>query len=204
MAKTKKKKKQVVYPVFFMILVTVVFVTTLAVINEATKDQIAKQEALRIKETLLYVFNIEVADDASAIESAYDQYLSVKTINGQEIYVASENGETTGYAFELAGAGLWGSMSGYAAVDESLQYILGMSFVSHSETPGLGGRIDEIWFKDQFRGIAVDLDAQTYIFRPSEGGNVDSISGATLTSEAVRKIINADVVNFIETVGGDL
>lgn len=199
-----KKKKQVVYPVFFMVLITVIFVTALALINQVTEETIRAQEELKIKRTILYVLDIEVSDDEKAIVDAYDQYVQEETINDTQVFIGEKEGQLVGYAFMINGPGLWGSMTGYAAVSADLQTILGMQFVSHSETPGLGGRVDEEWFMEQFRGVPASLDSEMVLFNPAPGGNADAITGATLTSESVRTILNSDIKTFIESMGGVL
>ena len=76
--------------------------------------------------------------------------------------------------------------------------LIGIEFTSHSETPGLGGRIDEEWFKEQFRGIDLEDSQDDYIiYTPAAGGNVDAITGATLTSQSVREFVNEDIQKFI-------
>ncbi len=197
------KKKQVVYPVVFMLIVTVVFVSILATLNSFTKEIIKKQAELEIKENILYVLNIEHEAGESGIESAFQKYVTVETVNDTKVYRATNNNQTLGFAFKISGAGLWGSMNGFAAVDATLTNLTGISFVSHSETPGLGGRVDEDWFKEQFRGLTLKGD-ETIVYRPAAGGNVDAIAGASLTSKAVKDIINQNVTTFLANVGGDL
>ncbi len=197
------KKKQVVYPVVFMLIVTVVFVSILATLNSLTKATIKKQAELEIKENILYVLNIEHEATAEGIESAYQEYVSIEQVKDIEVYRATVDNQTTGYAFKISGAGLWGSMNGFAAVDAELTKLIGISFVSHSETPGLGGRVDEDWFKEQFRDIPLQ-GTETVIYRPAAGGTVDAIAGASLTSQAVKDILNSNITTFLDTVGGDL
>ncbi len=197
------KKKRIVYPVVFMLIVTVVFVSVLATLNNLTKETIKKQAELEIKQSILYVLNLDHGATAADIESTFEQQVVSEQINGLEIYRATVDGQTAGYAFKITGSGLWGSMTGFAAVDAKLENLIGISFVSHSETPGLGGRVDEDWFKEQFRGIPLKGD-QTVIYRPAAGGAVDAIAGASLTSQAVKNIINQNITTFLDTVGGDL
>lgn len=197
------KKKQVLYPVFFMVVVTVAFVTVLAVINSATKDIITMQRELSVKENILYVLQMPYQDNSQGIEQAYEQFITEKRVDGTTVYYATQDGTNAGYAFEISGPGLWGSMTGHAGVDANLTLIKGVSFVSHQETPGLGGRVDEQWFKDQFQGIEIK-QTDSVAFRPAEGGNIDAIAGATLTSDSVRKIVNADISTFVNVIGGDL
>ncbi len=198
----KKKKKQVLYPVFFMILVSVVFTTTLAVLNELTIDVIKDQQEINIKKTILYVFDIEVENNKDTINAMYKEYIREEELNGQIVYIAKQEGQDLGYAFEMYGPGLWGSINGYAAVNLDFDQVLGVNFVTHSETPGLGGRIDEEWFKAQFRNIPIESE-DIVVYSPAPGGNTDAITGATLTSESVRKIINSKITEFISLQRGN-
>lgn len=205
----KKKSKPIVYPVVFMVILTIFFGGALAGINALTKDTIAQQEALKIKQNVLYVLGLDdnATFDPESIEALYSAHVTERQIRDLTIYVGQKDGAITGYAFPIVGPGLWGSMTGYAAINAERTEILGMSVVSHSETPGLGGRIDEIWFKEQFRKIpiiAASNSDEIIVFKPKPGGNVDAISGATLTSEAVRVMLNEDIYNFIANYGGDL
>lgn len=211
----KKNNKQVVYPVVFMVVLSIVFGGALEGINTLTKDIIAQQEALRLKENVLYVLGfIPSQADAkkedkallpSEIEALYAVGVVEKPVGDTTVYVGSKDGTLVGYAFEVSGPGLWGSMIGYAAISADQKSLLGMSVVSHSETPGLGGRIDETWFKEQFRNVPIAAAQPEFvIFKPKAGGNIDAIAGATLTSESVRVMINQDVAAFIANYGGDL
>jgi Na+-transporting NADH:ubiquinone oxidoreductase subunit C len=78
----------------------------------------------------------------------------------------------------------------------------GVSIVSQNETPGLGARIEEPWFTSQFAG-------KTGPFRFVEEGTsnsddeIDSITGATRTSQSFKNIINS-VVNDGSKIYKDL
>ena len=111
-----------------------------------------------------------------------------------------ENGETQGYAFPATGPGLWGTINAYVGISEDYSELLGLEFIKQDETPGLGGRISEDWYKQQFRGIDLEnsKDGNYIIYRPSSGGNVDAIAGATLTSKSVSKLVNEDMYEFIK------
>jgi Na+-transporting NADH:ubiquinone oxidoreductase subunit C len=68
--------------------------------------------------------------------------------------------------------------------------IKGLAFTEQNETPGLGGRIEEDWYKEQFKGTTLS-GSLSY----GEETGLDAITGATSTSNAVLKILNT----FIET-----
>lgn len=191
------RKKQILYPVFFMILLTGIYTFVLAFINESTVDIIAAQEALRVKRSVLYVLDLPSDGTAEEVNQLYDSKLESKPFGDDAYYIYKEDGVVSGYAFPYVGKGLWGSISGYIAVSGDLNTILGVDFIAHSETPGLGGRIDEEWFKAQFRGVPVE-ESESLIFLPADGGNIDSITGATSTSEAVRNILNGFVGEILD------
>ena len=191
------RKKQILYPVFFMILLTGIYTFVLAFINESTVDIIAEQEALRVKRSVLYVLDLPSDGTAEEVNQLYDSRLESKPFGDDSYYIYKEDGVVSGYAFPYVGKGLWGSISGYIAVSGDFNTILGVDFIAHSETPGLGGRIDEEWFKAQFRGVPVE-ETESLIFLPADGGNIDSISGATLTSQAVRNILNGFIGEILD------
>ncbi len=189
------KKKQVLYPVLFMVLLTAAYTFILAFINESTIEIIEAQEELRLQKSILYVFDIPFEDDQTTVNKLFNEQL--EEVNSEEMtyYVYENNGTVDGYAFPLTGNGLWGSISGYIALSPDFETLLGIDFVAHSETPGLGGRIDEEAFKEQFR----ELDASgnpPVVYRPASGGNVDAITGATLTSNSVSTIVNNFMTNI--------
>ena len=73
------------------------------------------------------------------------------TYGDKEVYVADLNGETK-YILPLSGKGLWGGIGGYLALDADKNTIYGVNFNHESETPGLGAKIVELPFRQQFEG----------------------------------------------------
>ena len=190
-------KKQILYPVAFMLVLTIVYTFVLAFINESSSGIIKEQEELRIKRSVLYVLNIPVTEDNAEVTALYTEKLEKSVIAERTIYIYKEGGVVSGYVFPFTGTGLWGSISGYIALSPDFSELLGIDFVSHSETPGLGGRIDEAWFKEQFRKLSVNNE-KTAVFKPADGGNLDAITGATLTSDSVRNIVNDFVIEILD------
>ena len=89
----------------------------------------------------------------------------------------------------IYGAGLWGPVWGYIALDTDFQTILGVYFDHSGETPGLGSKIkDDPEFQAQFIGKSFDLADAANPFDIIKGGApesnnhaVDAISGSTMT-----------------------
>lgn len=193
------KKKKILFPVLFMIGITVVYTLSLALVNEASLSRIQEQNELVTQKAILYVLNLENDGTPASVQKIFKD--NIKEINeskeSEPYYVYRSMGEVKGYVFNYTGKGLWGSISGYLAFNQDFTSLLGVEFTSHSETPGLGGRIDEAWFKEQFRGLKLS-ESTPIIMNPTPGGNVDGITGATLTGTAVKNILNDVILDVLK------
>ena len=88
------------------------------------------------------------------------------------------------------GPGLWGDITAAIGYDERGSLITGIEIIDQNETPGLGGRIGEEWFKNQFREKSFPLS--TVAEGESAGSReFQAITGATYSSEAIKDIVNS-------------
>ena len=200
--------KDKLYSVVFTFLLSTFFVLVLAAINALASSRIEINEKLDFQRSVLYVFGfVEIEDNLSSeeIQSLYAE--KITELTGEiTVYVATVKGEKN-YAFTVQSPGLWGTITGLVAVSSDPSRIVGIDFVSHSETPGLGGRIDEKSFKEQFRDERISQDRNLRIAVVSgidtssnDDSRVDAITGATRTSEAVGKLINKAINEIFPTV----
>lgn len=197
-------KNTLYYPILFMIAVTVVFIALLASINYMLTDTIAFNQESELRQKILYIFDIlPESDDPQEIKRVFDENVEQRKINNNEIYVLMENKQDIAYAVPINGPGLWGTIDGYVGLNKDFTKIIGIEFVTHAETPGLGGRISEESYKSQFRNIDIInvTDGNYIISSPQAGSNVDAIVGATQTSAAVVKLVNKDLDDFFQTLG---
>jgi electron transport complex protein RnfG len=97
-----------------------------------------------------------------------------------------------GYAIPWNGAGFQDNIKLIYGFDSARRRIVGMSVLESRETPGLGDRIfKDQNFVDEFKNLAVDPEVVS-VKGTGEGENeVDAITGATISSKAVVKIINS-------------
>jgi H+/Na+-translocating ferredoxin:NAD+ oxidoreductase subunit G len=102
----------------------------------------------------------------------------------RDVFVGVLDGEPRGVAFETFGKGGYGGYVGLmVAVDVKDDKLIGVAVTSHSETPGMGARAEtDTDFTGQFQGLPVK--EEPFKVR-QDGGNIDALSGATLTSRAV-------------------
>lgn len=198
----RQKKRSTLYSTGFMIVMTVILITLLGVLNQVTKPTIDRIEAEQVIAGVLNSAGIDFTPEN--INQVFEQHIKkVSSDNDElEVYEIYENNQKSGYVFEYVGGALWGEVRGYIGVDDELQTIRGVDIVKNNETPGLGGRITEDWFKNQFEGLAIDAGRDFLIYRPNEGGNVDAITGATQTSDAMRRIFNRAIREFVEKMAG--
>ena len=95
----------------------------------------------------------------------------------------------------VRGQGLWGLMRGFLALQGDGNTIVGLSFYSHAETPGLGGKVDKPEWKAQWEGkkVYADNPMQPEIELVKGGADnkyeVDALSGASLTSRGVTNLL---------------
>ena len=112
--------------------------------------------------------------------------------------------EIGGYVFIALGTGYSSVISAMVGVDPGGK-IIGVKVLSQQETPGLGAKVVEIrhgesdpWFTRQFSGKTVQDDIKV----KKDGGTIDSITGATISSRAVTNSINAGLKKLMGIVGG--
>ena len=115
------------------------------------------------------------------------------------LYVA-ETPDGTKYVIPMTGAGLWGGIWGYVALDDDCETVYGTYFSHESETAGLGARITESEFQNTFQGKKLYAGddkskvALSVVKKGKEGdlstdNYVNGITGATLTSDGVNNMI---------------
>lgn len=190
--------------VLFMIIITVIFTGALATINELTKNRVLLNLELKEQKALLYVLDLPIVKgNAIEVNAMYKSSIKEVEKGSLSYYEGYRDGILVGYIFPFEGDAVWGHLKGFIGLTTNLENVLGIYFLSHSETPGLGGRIDELQYKEQFRGIAINDNENNYIiYRPNPNGQVDSITGATGTSNAVRRILNANLDYILDTMKG--
>ncbi|MBO5552759.1 MAG: RnfABCDGE type electron transport complex subunit G [Paludibacteraceae bacterium] len=162
-----------------LVTICVVAATALAGIYLLTKDQIQKQQKEKQQQAILNVLpaGVEIA--------------APETIDGMVIYRATLNGEAAGAAVETSAMGFGGEQKIIVGFDKEGK-IFNYEVLEHQETPGLGDHIVE-WFKNADKpGQNIIGRQATGDFRvsKSDGGDIDAITAATISSRAFLKAIN--------------
>lgn len=184
-------KKSYLYTIAFMLVLSLILVSALALANAAFAPIIADNLILAEKRAVLDALGLDATGSPAQIETQFNDQIKLARNNaGQTFHVqVQEDGTPSGLVIPFTGAGLWGKIRGFVAVTPDRGTLLGLVFVEQNETPGLGGRIDEAQFRDRFRGLEL-VDGVPLAYSAPEYDQLDAIVGATSSSRAVLQILN--------------
>jgi Na+-transporting NADH:ubiquinone oxidoreductase subunit C len=129
----------------------------------------------------------------------------VKFDEAQGVYVCTlENGDVK-YVLPLKGQGMWGGISCFLAIDDDKNTVYGAYFNHESETAGLGAEIkDNADWQAKFQGkkIFADETKETLALSVEKAVNnettVDAVTGATVTSTAVSKMLQDQLTKYMD------
>ena len=162
-----------------LLLITAVVAGLLGFVNLLTEDKIAENTAKKANEAMTAVLP---ADEYSKLEVVADDIT--------EIYKADDKG----YVVRLNANGFGGAIDLMVGIDLEGK-VTGISVISHSETASLGAECTRADWQSQFVGTAGSLQVT------KDGGTVDALTGATVTSRAVTEAVNR-AVEFVKEVQG--
>jgi Na+-transporting NADH:ubiquinone oxidoreductase subunit C len=150
--------------------------------------------ARRLYAVVLDLYAISFAE--AEVEEVFFDHFEIRRYGNTEWYVSKDRGQKR-VVFETEGPGLWSTLEILLSLDPETEQVHGLRVLAQGETPGLGGRISELGFQERFEGI--DYRSQLEIVKFAVASNeVDAISGATKTSQALQVIINQAVELFDE------
>jgi electron transport complex protein RnfG len=178
----------------FLLVVAGIAGFAIAYVNGVT-DPVIEQQMLENK---LNSFK-EVYADVEKVEDNSSKYLSG---NSQEIItevnIAYQNNQPVGVIYMVEPSGYGGKIQLMAGFDIADKKITAIKVLSQSETPGLGAKAKEKFFTDRFKGKTAKVPLRI-VKNESVGENqVQAISSATITSEAVASGVNAAQQHFIK------
>lgn len=219
-----------VYTIIYSVVMVVIVALGLAFTHQVLSDKQIANENIDKMQQILRSLNIDASADeaqeafSKLIQNAYlinDQgdkldgtegispddpafstELGDSSAEGMPVYEAEIDGATK-YVIPMSGAGLWGSIWGYLAVEAEGSTIYGAEFDHAGETPGLGAEIADTPFKGQFKGKSLFRDGEFRSIAVVKPGRtvanrdyVDGISGGTITSQGVDNMLLESVGEY--------
>ena len=161
-----------------LFLISAVVAGLLALVNHVTADTIAEQTAEKAEAAMRQVLE---AERYEALDVPADSAVTAAFRAGDEGYVVRVAPNGFGGAIDMmVGIGADGAVTGIA-------------IVSQSETASLGANCTREDFRQQFIGATGDLAVT------KDGGTIDALTGATVTSRAVTEGVNT-ALEFVQEV----
>lgn len=115
------------------------------------------------------------------------------------VFDVIQDGQRKALILPVEGYGLWGTLYGYLALAPDLRTVVGITFYSHKETPGLGGEVDNPRWKALWPGRLAFNEEHVPTISVKKGAagpvaedpyQVDGLSGATITSRGVTNLLH--------------
>ena len=212
---SKDPKDRPAYVIVYAAVIAAVFTGAIMALHGVTQPIVERNEQLYEQKAMVELFGLDNVDALSdqQVVDLYDSRIhreenvtDPQTDQTFEVYSAVDDQGELIYAFSITGTGFWARIDGYLAVTPDLSRCIGITFLQHQETPGLGGRITEPEFREQFNGLDLTAPEEglfVYIRHdapapdsPRAARHVDAITGATGTSSAVERFLNEQIAAY--------
>ena len=195
--------KGMIKDALILFAITLIAGLMLGVVNDITKEPIARQEQKAKTEACQNVFADAASFEKQEMEDA-TQALADAGLTGadiDELMAAKDaSGSLLGYVITVTDHEGYGGDIQFSMGVTTDGVLNGISLLSISETAGLGMRAGEV-LVPQFENK--DVDRFTYTKTgPTADSEIDAISGATITTNAVVNGVNAGLVYFDEFLKG--
>jgi Na+-translocating ferredoxin:NAD+ oxidoreductase subunit G len=179
-----------------LIVITILIGGLITIVNFYTQPIIALHEAQKRQilagaaEQLTFVKKVLPNADATVQLGEWE-------INGKKApyFSAQKQGAVNGYAIMSYGKGYSSLIEILIGVDLSL-HITGLDVISQAETPGLGERVMESEFKQQFIGKCL---TSLKVTTAGESDRIQAITGATISSKAVTEDAVKNALLFLSS-----
>lgn len=169
--------REIIYMVVVLTGISLASGGLLAALREGTQERIDQQVLEFVKGPSVRAVFKDAANDPIATRFQLKDGETVRTF-----FVGEIEGAFRGVALEAAGKGYKGEIGLVVAIDTQTGKVIGINVTTHSETPGLGAKAKtDPAFAAQFNGVPVTGPAKV----TKDGGSINAISGATITSRAV-------------------
>jgi electron transport complex protein RnfG len=181
---------------WLLIVASFFFGLLLAVTNAAWRPRIVQNEIEKFnriaRELLTEAARFDIVAEGIEVDTGKGKKIKTGIKKG-----VSNEGDCVGWAFVCEGSGFADKIKLVLTVDAAFENLAGFGVLASNETPGFGDKIKNDFFRSQFIGApAVQLE----LSKTGDDKKIDSeivaITGATVSSEAVVKILN----NYIKQV----
>lgn len=176
-----------------LFLVSAIVAGVLGVTNEITKEPIAEYKLQKTAEAYAAALTEGISADATKT----DKIDKTVDVNGNAVTLLSitPTSDENVFVVEASAVGSQGVITMAIGVNKADGTCTGISIISSSETSGLGAEASKPKFKNQFVGMDTDS-----IHITKQGGQIEAITGATITSKAVTNSAAA-AIDYVVKMG---
>lgn len=183
------------YTIIYASVLVIIVAFLLAFVASALKETQDKNVALDTKKQILSALNLR---DCADPEAEWAKVLGEQSQDA-EVLEADIDGAKK-LVVKVKGAGLWGPIWGWVAINKDGETVYGTFFNHEGETAGLGALIKENKFQDSFKDKKIFADGKVALGVYKSGkapatlstdNYVDAVTGATLTSNGVNDMLQA-------------
>ena len=188
--------------IVYSTIMVVIVAFLLAFVSQTLKPMQDANVALDTEKQILNSLNLRGLSDEEA-HATYEKIVAFD--EAQNVYVCTlENGDVK-YVLPLKGQGMWGGISCFLAIDSDKNTVYGAYFNHESETAGLGAEIkDNADWQAKFQGKKIFADgddskiALSVVKAVNNETTVDAVTGATVTSTAVSKMLQDQLAKYMD------
>lgn len=170
-----------------LLVICTIAAFALAMTNASTIEQIIAQRNLANEQA-----RKGVLPDADSFEAINDTDLEQIINNNDkivEVYAGYKNNSVIGYAIKALPQGYGGAVEVMTGIDIDGN-VTGVRIGNHQETPGLGANAALPSFYSQYNGKSAEKEISVVKSPPTQDNEIQAISGATITSDAVTTGVN--------------
>lgn len=185
------------FAVVYMFVITAFFSSVVIGLAKFTEEKVEANRQLAFEKAVLQVSGLAEGRPNSQLHEIFLNRIQISKDSDRVLIVINKEGKSIGYVIVLEGKGFWAPIKGVLGLAKDKQTITGIAFFEQNETPGLGGKIMDNEFREQFIGINIDDKGETLEIKPfgSELGEnqVHAITGATQTCARLEQLINESI-----------
>ena len=187
-------RKTVSFQALLLGISTLCATTLLSFGDLATRDAIKLRQEEDLRASIAQVIPSDLYDN-ELLQSTL--IMSLPDGESVTVYQASKSGRVKALVFAVAESGYSGEIRSIIAVDPT-GVLLGVRVLSHTETPGLGDKIEadkDDWVLG-FAGLSLKNPTRSRWAVKKDGGEFDQFTGATITPRAVIKSVKSGLEFF--------
>ncbi len=198
--------KNIVKLGLILFIICVVAAGLLALTNGVTAPIITQgklQEEIAAKQEVLPQGEEFKDMDLNKMTALFEKFSNENLSNVTQISTATSGGQFAGMVIKTSVKGFGGDIVILIGIDSNAK-ITTYRVLSHSETPGLGEKIKNESFINQFSAKSADENLAVVKRSVQKENEIQAITGATISSKAVTLAINSaiDAYNIIISEGG--